>query len=338
MQRQFKRRTERNNKKKTKPITAKPIDKKWIYLIIGVLALIVVTATGISAFQNYDRVVARINGTNIRASDIGYDVWEMRQNLLNEYFFMFPEDFEINYNRIFRDGFTFGEVIRREAAVNVAAVALMEATAERLGVSLTDEDRQDIRMNIAMSWDGDISPLREVGIYTMRQLTNIMEGFEIRNNVSIALRETPGELERLLGEIDILGAQHILVGFGSFETEEEAENFANELMMRLALGEDFEELMITYSEDPGQPLEGYTFLPGFMVSEFEQGTRELAIGDIGGPTRSFHGFHIIRRTEPDFNNVLEMQPGVNPLDEIIFEAFREMALERIEFLPALNRV
>jgi len=84
------------------------------------------------------------------------------------------------------------------------------------------------------------------------------------------------------------------------------EQIALDIFHRAIAGEDFDELMATYGEDPGMEgnPDGYTFGLNQMVEEFTEGTLALEIGEIGLPVRSQFGWHIIKRVEPDPNNIL----------------------------------
>ena len=339
MQRQVRRRIGRNEKTKAKSAAQKPIEKKWIFLTIGVLVAIVAVVTSIAAFRNVDWTVARIDGRPIRISYLGHALWEAQQQSTVEYFEIYPDDDEIDFDRPFR-GIAFGDFIRQQATINVAVSFLLEVEAERLGVSLTDEDIRLIQVTHVDEWGNDFSPLYAMGITNRQQLTDFFVNEEIRNNVVYAILSRPEEMQRFdLGPAldELLAAQHILVGVSPDATDEEAlEAFelAESLIERLNAGEDFEDLMLMYSEDPGQPLEGYTFTAGAMAPEFEQGTRELEIGGVSVPIGTTFGYHIIRRIEPIPSRVM----GDNPLEDVIIEDFRNMARARIELLPALSRV
>ena len=347
MQRQVRRRIERGEKTKAKAATQKTIDKKWIYLIACALVAIVVIVTSIAAYRDIDWTVARIDGTRIRQSDMNHEVFNAQQVLITEYFAMFPEDFVIDYNRLFRDGLTFGDYIRREAAINLAVSFLLVEEAERLGVSLTEADRRDIQRDIMERWGTDLSELHGVGITTHQQLTNIFERMQIRSNVFEALLHELDEEERFNKAVEldaIWAAQHILVGIEptGIHTPEEASELAWDLHARIMAGEDFEALMLIYSDDqnPDEPPDTYTFTAGFMVPEFENATRALAIGEVSDPIRSGFGYHIIRRAEPDPNPYPHgiMGDVGDAIGNVLIEQFYLDARDRIEILTAIDRV
>ncbi|MEG1366499.1 MAG: peptidylprolyl isomerase [Oscillospiraceae bacterium] len=71
---------------------------------------------------------------------------------------------------------------------------------------------------------------------------------------------------------------------------------ANEVMDKIKAGESFEELMKTYSQDPGQPEEGYYFTTGKMVKEFETAAFALKEGEVSDIVETSYGYHIIKKS------------------------------------------
>ena len=123
------------------------------------------------------------------------------------------------------------------------------------------------------------------------------------------------------------------------ETAAMAAEIKAELIMERALaGEDFAELMFTYSEDFGgveRFPNGYTFTAEQMVEEFSIGTMELEIGEISRPIRSEFGFHVIMRIEPDPN---DMMTPVDVPEELLLGAMHILiAAENIPLETRLNR-
>ena len=93
---------------------------------------------------------------------------------------------------------------------------------------------------------------------------------------------------------------------------------AEELLARALAGEDFDMLIETYGEDPGMIAhpDGYTFVSGDMVTEFEEATLALEIGEISGLVISQFGIHIIKRVDPIPENIMR-GPVPDDLDELI---------------------
>jgi len=147
-------------------------------------------------------------------------------------------------------------------------------------------------------------------------------------------------------EYEILAAKHILTHFGEFETEEEAYERAVMLLERALLGEDFDQLIVTYGHDPGMAHNpnGYTFTQGAMIPAFEDATRQLEIGEISGIVRGSSGYHIILRVEPIEENLMfplgYRPPTLSELrSEAIFYGITAMVQRAdIVHLPALFEI
>lgn len=94
---------------------------------------------------------------------------------------------------------------------------------------------------------------------------------------------------------DKLAAKHILV------TDENLANSIIESLNNIPTMTQFDNLLSLYGTDPGmtQSPQGYLFTAGDMVSEFEAGTRALAVGSYSKtPVKSQFGYHIIWRLDP----------------------------------------
>ena len=88
------------------------------------------------------------------------------------------------------------------------------------------------------------------------------------------------------------------------DTVAEKEAQAQELVDSLQTIEDpeelverFRELKEQYCEDSGKTAypDGYVFLPGEMVTEFEDGVKALADYGVSQPVQTSYGYHIILR-------------------------------------------
>lgn len=90
--------------------------------------------------------------------------------------------------------------------------------------------------------------------------------------------------------------KHILILFEGRDTKEDAYNEAMDIYNRAISGENFEQLIVAYNEDPGQSAEtGYTFTEGTMVTEFYEASLALEEGEICEPVETSFGYHIIKR-------------------------------------------
>lgn len=125
------------------------------------------------------------------------------------------------------------------------------------------------------------------------------------------------EIEECISKYSILAAKHILLteelidedllSEDPLENEAALQELAREILARIDEGEDFDELMHEYSQDPGLVTnpDGYTFRTGEFVESFEAVTRELEIGEISDIVESEHGIHIIQRIDIDIDTVIK---------------------------------
>lgn len=109
-------------------------------------------------------------------------------------------------------------------------------------------------------------------------------------------------------ENDYVHAKHILISFpediekdenGVVVESAKAETLAraNEVLDKVNAGEDFDELIKTYGEDPGMETypDGYFFTKGEMVEAFEKTTYALNEGEVSGLVETPYGYHIIKK-------------------------------------------
>jgi len=338
------------------------INKKRFFMLGAVLTMVLVFAAGCLEAGNPSGgagnpsstpIVATINGINISADDVSFLIWQTEEMLVWEYFEMFGE-FEVDHEREFRDGLTFGRVLREEAARAAGFTNLYLDYAAQMGLSVSADDIDMLNEHI----DSLIAQFGQEELYEMltgdgiRDRAHLLEIYSSQimlENLINAITSDPDEFAR----------------FEAYLPEDdsvEVYNRAGEILARALAGEDFDMLIMTYGEDPGMMSNpyGYTFTSGVMVSEFEEATRELEIGEISGLVRSQFGFHIIMRVEPDPENAMrgplsdedeellgakhillqfDGRSAEDKMVEAIFLGFTAMFDEaEIIFLPALDDI
>lgn len=114
-------------------------------------------------------------------------------------------------------------------------------------------------------------------------------------------------LEVYMTENSVIAAKHILVTDESGLEYDDQLKLAEEILARIDDGEDFEALMVEFSNDPGLETNpnGYTFRMGEFIPVFETATREMNVGSVSDIVESDYGFHIIMRIEVDYDVVKE---------------------------------
>lgn len=96
----------------------------------------------------------------------------------------------------------------------------------------------------------------------------------------------------------VVRASHILISFGTNKDSAKAETM--KILKEAKEGKDFAMLAIQYSQDKGSGRQGGDlgyFGKGRMVKPFEEAAFAAKVGDIVGPVESQFGYHIIKVTD-----------------------------------------
>jgi parvulin-like peptidyl-prolyl isomerase len=155
-------------------------------------------------------------------------------------------------------------------------------------------------------------------------VTKFIEYLSVSGNVE-ATTVSEEEIDKKIVDDDLLSAKHILISRETGSEDDRA--VAEEILEKIKAGEDFDELMYENTDDPGIERfpNGYVFAPGEFVTEFEETTRLLEIGEVSDIVVSDYGFFIIKRIEMDRNQVR---------DRIIMEKLIAEISSRVEKLNA----
>ena len=163
----------------------------------------------------------------------------------------------------------------------------------------------DTEFNFDRNFRDDLTFGRVVLEYSARMAAHLRlyYGFAAANDLGWDMQGPMHPADNVI--FTILEDPDLFAPFEQYMQEDDFHIFlekAEELLERALAGEDFDELVATYSDD-GMPPEGYTFVAGDMVPEFESATLELEIGEISGLVITDFGIHIIKRIEPDPENI-----------------------------------
>ncbi len=146
--------------------------------------------------------------------------------------------------------------------------------------------------------------------------------------------ETKDKTIQYFNENDYIRATHILLSFptnqdGSEVTEEqkaEVYKVAQEVLDKINAGEDFDELVSLYNEDPGLTEAGYYFGKGVMVEPFETAAYALKEGEVSDIVESPFGYHIIKRLPFDDESIATSEDFMN----FAFTDFQNLVNEKLE--------
>lgn len=193
---------------------------------------------------------------------------------------------------------------------------IVELEAEKLEITVTDEEIAEEYNKYAESYGGEEALLSAIESYNMTK-EDINKDIEIYLLTLKVMEEDIGitdedvktyfeEHKESFGTAEQVEASHILV---------EDEATAKEVLEKLNAGEDFAKLAKEYSTDTGSAEDGGAlgfFGRGEMVAEFEEAAFAMNVGDVSKePVKTEHGYHIIKVTdkteakEPDFETSKE---------------------------------
>ncbi|MEZ5552667.1 MAG: peptidylprolyl isomerase [Pseudomonadales bacterium] len=129
--------------------------------------------------------------------------------------------------------------------------------------------------------------------------------------------------------------RHILVQSSAIRTEAETEALIRSLYDRVLAGEDFAELAIEYSQDPGSALNGGSLgwtSGNEFVPEFQRALADTPTKSVSPPFRSNYGWHILEvqdRREQDMSEATRKDMALQILHTRRFEEETEKWLKEL---------
>lgn len=207
----------------------------------------------------------------------------------------------------------------KEFAVNMTQEAITEyAVAQAKGLTLTEDEELRVtqgKANFAMMI-GSASEYKKQ-LRAKGGNDEIIEAFIAQPLYQSKLEEaaalsdpTDDELKAYFKE-NYRRAKHVLLMTNNGEDKELVKERAENILERAKNGENFDELVANFSEDPGSSSapDGYVFTDGEMVTEFDDAVKSIQPGEFT-MCESSYGYHIIQRLPLDesdskFNELFE---------------------------------
>ena len=203
-------------------------------------------------------------------------------------------------------GLSYKELSKAMAIDSIVPVYATIAEGEKRGIKLSEEDEKKIKDWIDEQKKNYGDKFEEVlknsgypdeeTLYDVQYIQVYMQKVydDINNNIENYM--TPQMKEAIAD--DKVTVKHILILAETEEAKKEVKNTAEEVLAKAKSGEDFDELIAKYNEDPGATSEGYTFAnDGTMVQEFADASFALQVGEISDLVETSYGYHIIKRME-----------------------------------------
>ena len=236
-------------------------------------------------------------------------------DLYRYYYYIIKNNYDQGDESYWTENADAQQTLKDDVLNNLKSVVAIKTLAEANGVALTDDDMQTVEDQVDATIDqlGGYSAYveaLEAQYMTDEVYRQLMENDLRSNALYTKLYGKGGEYELSESEMkeiiasDYIRAKHVLIA----KTTENAAEIAEEVRQKAAAGEDFDELIAEYNEDPGMTNspDGYYFTDGQMVSEFEQAAKALdEDGGISGVVETDYGYHIIQRLPLDMDYVDE---------------------------------
>ncbi len=285
--------------------------------IFTALALMLVVLTGILMTGcskaepiPHDTVVMTINGRDITMEEYRY------------YYLGLKSDYDRGDESYWKNNDTGRKGLKSLVENYLKQTAVYDKVLADNGYAANAEDRVNVEKDIKEikdMYDSDTAfqELLARNYLTEKMYTDILVRNEVlyRYLYDYNKKNKADKMEKYLE--DYVRAKHILVQFSTKttssttsattssgdknRTKEEAKKIVDEILKKIADGEDFDKLIKEYGEDPGMESnpDGYVFTYDEMVEEFEDAAFDLEVNGISEPVETTYGYHIILRLDMD---------------------------------------
>ncbi len=263
-----------------------------------------------------DEVMATVDGTDITWAELFYNIHYFTSTASGTTGAI--TDWDADYE----DGISYADYVLNESIDYILKDMAIVYGARQLGVTLSEDDEAEIQAN----WDTTVTEqggeeafaaTLEAEYCTPDILMEMLRTSYLAQSCFDELYGPDGaklsddEVADYTAEDGYMMAKHILLKTTNDDEtemtdEEKAAVYAQmeEILADLQSydGDDFDayfsQVMQDVSQDPGSLAnfpDGYLFLDGEMVTEFEDATRALEIGELSGIVETSFGYHIIYR-------------------------------------------
>lgn len=292
--------------------------------------------------EDDSKVIMTLDGYEVTYSEYRY----YYLNYVKQFATYFGTDFESNEEYAEQFDTYFEQALKMNGLVYNAATAA--------GISLTQEEFDEL---VADVYDETIEQFGEDALTILDESYSITPYYLMINETIYNLyqklydatygiggekyEQIKAETLDYYNENGYMRAKHILLQFpsnddGSDVTDEQkAELYTKmqEILEKAKSGEDFDELIATYNEDPGMETYtgGYYFTDGEMVEEFENATKALADNEISDIVETPYGYHIILRLPLEDESIVDSDK-YSELAYTDFDAYFTDKIENTDFV------
>ena len=298
------------------------------------------------ALHEPDEVVMTIGGIDVSWGEYYYYLSRQSQSVENYFRTMAAYGMPLHWNDVAEgEDTTYADIALESATETARSMTGVEGFAGQNGVELTEEGRAQIEEKVASdiaATCGEEGTREDLEAY-LASIRLPAALYDRMNELSVLLQQGFSALygengEKLpdeealayLDEAGYLSANHILfmtIDPGTRESLDEEtvaakKAQAEEVAAELRAIEDPEERLARFlelkqelDEDTGKTAypEGYVFLPGEMVPEFEEAAKTQEVYQIVDPVETAYGYHIIMALPIGPETVMEYSSGGTPM-------------------------
>lgn len=286
--------------------------KKWLYIIIAAVLVVVLAVGGTIFYTTSNNYVAKVNGEKITKAEYKFFLRSVKSQMAS----MGITDMTQKVQNK-----TAGELVREGAMESATEYKIQLVKAKENNVKLTSEEEKTIESgfetNVIQQSGGskleaDKKIQEELGI-SLEDYKAIYKGYYLTQKFASEeakkIKASDDEIKKYYDEnkdsVDKVTVRHILFMTVDQATNQplseekikEAEKKANEALARANAGEDFAALAKELTEDPGSKETGgeYTFKKdGQMVPEFEDWAfKATKVGETG-IVKTSYGYHVMK--------------------------------------------
>lgn len=257
------------------------------------------------------------NGSEINADMFKYFVYYYKTELESVYGVIDNWDSEL------QDSMTYWEYVKKMATEWFLYAGAVRSQIIRLGIEITDEDRaamDEYWNSLCETYGGEEGAVAQLETtYCSKEMYNYIvetnflteKCFEYMYGMD-GLKVSNEDCADKTAEDGYIMAKHILIMKDSEDIENsDAYKRAESIIVQLdqcspeELEERFDEIMFSFTEDPGIEAypEGYLFQEGDMMEEFHAAAVDLEIGEYSGIVETSAGYHIILRIPVNYDVV-----------------------------------
>ncbi len=204
-----------------------------------------------------------------------------------------------SYNGQLNDPARAKDMALEEAEMGFKRIAVAKA----MGIKLDDEaqkNMEDDKNQVKESYGDNYEPFLEKNGLTEDDIDTIvgMGYYTDALKAKLDTNELTDDEKRDYFKNHYLRAKHVLISIDDDTDDAAAKAKAEEVLAKAQAGENFDELVKEYGEDPGMEgnPDGYVFTDGTMVQEFEDGTKSIQPGEFTLVQTSY-GYHVIQRLD-----------------------------------------